>query len=115
MCIYGEYGICSLCPQEECPEKEKNMEKSVSAKIKELNNPVTFWEDVKKIIPSNYEDWQIKQWQVEAETHYYNILGKWAGILGDWTHISFCYEEIEKITSYLKNHKEEVINLINEL
>lgn len=28
MCIYGEYGICSLCPQDECPGMEYQQKKS---------------------------------------------------------------------------------------
>lgn len=117
MCIYGEYGICSLCPQEECPEKEKIMNISVSQQIKELKNVKTFWDDVKKIIPPAYADWQIKKWQAEAEEQYHKLefLNKWTDLLGTWTKISFTYAEVETITDYFKQNKKSVIKEINEL
>lgn len=43
---------------------------SVSQQIKNLKNKNTFWDDVNKIIPPFYEDWQIKQWQIEAEEQF---------------------------------------------
>ena len=42
----------------------------VSQQIKNLKNKNTFWDDIKKIIPPFYEDWQIKQWQIEAEEQF---------------------------------------------
>lgn len=93
MCIYGEYGICSLCPQEECPEKEKIINISVSQ--------------------------QIKKYQAEAEEQHHNLelefLNKWTELLGCWTNISYTYDEVKKITDYLRQHKESVIKEINEL
>lgn len=71
MCIYGEYSICSLCPQEECLEKEEKMDKE--------------------------------------------FLRKWTELLGEWTHISYTYDEVKKITDYLRQHKESIIKEINEL
>ena len=77
------------------------------------------WDDVKKIIPPVYEDWQIKKWQIEAEEQYHKLkiefLNKWSDLLGTWTKISFTYDEVETITDYFKQNKKSVIKEINEL
>ena len=92
---------------------------SVSEQIKKLTNYKTFWNDVKKIIPPAYADWQIKKWQAEAEEQYHHLelefLNKWTELLGSWTSISYTYDEVKKITNYLKQHKESVIREISEL
>lgn len=92
---------------------------SVSEEIKKLTNYKTFWDDVKKIIPPAYEDWQIKKWQTEAEEQYHKLkiefLNKWTHLLETWTKISFSYDEVETITDYLKQNKKSVIKEINEL
>lgn len=92
---------------------------SVSQQIKELKNVKTFWDDVKKIIPPVYEDWQIKKWQIEAEEQLEKLrkefLNKWIDLLGTWTKTIFSHDEVEYITNYFKQNKEIVIKEINEL
>lgn len=89
--------------------------KSLAQQITELQSPVTFWADVKKIIPDNTEDWEIKQLQVLSEKHYKKLLNDWTDILSSWTNISHSFDEIEKIITFIKENKKTVIEKINSL
>lgn len=42
-------------------------------------------------------------------------LSYWSNIFMDWTGISFCFSETEKILNYFRSHKEEIIKIIKEM
>lgn len=42
-------------------------------KLQKLTNPVTFWDDVRKLTKNTYSDFHIGRWQCLAETRYDEI------------------------------------------
>lgn len=43
-------------------------------KLNELENPITFWDDVRKISKSTKSDHGIKRWEILSEIRYKEIL-----------------------------------------